>query len=113
MKRIIFVSLLALASAAAQAKEEPKDAAKLAEACAACHGKTGAEPIAPEQPIIAGQYADYLEHALKEYKTGKRKNPIMSAQVAALSDADIRALARHFASQTSKLHTPSVHGKAE
>ena len=112
MKRILFVSLLAIASAA-QAKEEPKDVATLAAPCAACHGKTGAEPITPEYPILAGQYANYLEHALKEYKTGKRKNVIMASQVANLSDADILALSRHFAAQKSKLHTPSVHGKDE
>ncbi len=112
MKRILIVSLLALAGAA-QAKEEQKDVATLAAPCAACHGENGAKPITPDYPVIAGQYANYLEHSLKEYKTGKRKNVVMAGQVAALSDADIRLLSRHFAAQQSHLHTPSVHGKVE
>ncbi|AXQ27387.1 cytochrome c [Solimonas sp. K1W22B-7] len=112
MKRILIVSLLALAGAA-QAKEEQKDLAALAAPCAACHGENGAKPITPDYPVIAGQYANYLEHSLKEYKTGKRKNAVMAGQVAALSDADIRLLSRHFGAQQSHLHTPSVHGKAE
>jgi len=47
--------------------------------CAACHGVDGAKPIAPENPILAGQYRDYLVKALSDYKSGKRANPIMKA----------------------------------
>lgn len=82
-----------------------------AAACAACHGANGAKPIAPDYPVLAGQYANYLEHALKEYKGGLRKNPIMAGQVAALSDADIKTLAAYFAGQQSPLYTPIVHGE--
>ncbi len=114
MKRILFISLLALAGTAHAKDAEPqKDVAALAAPCAACHGENGANPTTPVYPILAGQYANYLEHALKEYKTGKRKNVVMSSQVTSLSDADIRLLSRYFAAQSSKLHTPSVHGKAE
>jgi cytochrome c553 len=81
-----------------------------AQTCVACHGPNGAKPIAPDYPVLAGQYANYLEHALHEYKSGKRKNPIMAGQVAALSDADIKALAAYFAAQKTELYTPSVHG---
>lgn len=114
MKRILFISLLALAGAA-QAEEaaQQKDATELAKPCAACHGENGAKPITPDYPVIAGQYANYIEHSLHEYKAGKRKNAVMAGQVAALSDADIRLLSRHFGAQQSHLHTPSVHGKAE
>lgn len=79
--------------------------------CMACHGPNGAKPILPEYPVLAGQYANYLEQALHEYKSGHRKNPVMGAQAAALSEADIKALARYFASQQSPLYTPSVHGE--
>jgi cytochrome c553 len=57
---------------------------------------------------VGGQYASYLEHALQEYRSGKRKNAIMAAQAANLSDADIRALARYFESQPGPLYTPRV-----
>jgi len=79
--------------------------------CSACHGADGkaAQPIYPH---LAGQYANYIEHALKEYRSGKRKNPIMGAQAAGLTDADIHALAAYYSAQSSMLHTPSIHGAA-
>jgi cytochrome c553 len=66
--------------------------------CAACHGANGVSP-SPEFPNLAGQYADYLEAALKHYKSGKRKNPIMAGQVANLDARDIADLSAYFASQ--------------
>jgi cytochrome c553 len=80
--------------------------------CAACHGANGAKPILPDAPVLAGQYANYLEQALHQYKGGKRKNPVMSGMAAGLSDADIKTLSAHFATQQSALYTPSVHGAA-
>ncbi len=66
--------------------------------CAACHGPDGNSPT-PSFPKLAGQHEDYLYHSLKDYKTGKRKNPIMSGQVANLSDRDMKDLAAYFARQ--------------
>jgi cytochrome c553 len=66
--------------------------------CAACHGAEGVSP-SPDFPNLAGQYADYLETAMRHYKAGKRKNPIMAEQVKNLSDKDILDLAAYFASQ--------------
>ena len=43
--------------------------------CAACHGATGAKPISPAYPILAGQHADYLLHALKAYQRGAEGAP--------------------------------------
>lgn len=37
-------------------------------ACVSCHGENFAKPIDPSYPKIAGQYADYLFVALKQYK---------------------------------------------
>lgn len=64
--------------------------------CAGCHGADGNSPTAMF-PKLAGQHEDYLYQAMKDYKTGKRKNPIMSGQVAALSDQDMQDLAAFFA----------------
>ncbi len=74
-------------------------------ACAACHGENGAKPIMPEYPILAGQHPDYLAHALRDYRGGRRNNPIMGAQIQALqlTDDDIERLAEHFAAQASPL----------
>lgn len=81
-----------------------------AKACNACHGPNGAKPTLPDAPVLAGQYANYLEFALQEYKAGKRKNAIMGAQAAALSKQDIKELAAYYGSQVSQVYTPSVHG---
>ena len=78
--------------------------AKTAQACAACHGPDGNQPSAPDQPILAGQYADYLAKALHDYKTGKRNNPIMKAFAAQLSKQDMEDLAAWFSGQKSRLH---------
>lgn len=83
-----------------------------AAACTACHGPNGAKPITPEYPILAGQHRNYLVHALHEYKSGARKNPVMGSQATALTDEDIKALAAYFSSQEAPLYTPSVHGAA-
>ncbi len=82
-----------------------------AQACSACHGPNGAKPITPDYPVLAGQYASYLEHALHEYKSGKRTNPVMAGQAAPLSGDDIEALASYFAGQQSVLCTPSIPGQ--
>lgn len=66
--------------------------------CAACHGADGVSQI-PAFPVLAGQHQDYLYQALKDYKSGKRANPIMAEQVKTLSDADLRDLAAYFSRQ--------------
>src|ERR1043166_2260527 len=82
-----------------------------AQPCFACHGPHGDKPTPGlNAPVLAGQYHNYLEHALHEYKDGLRKNPVMGPQAKALSDDDIKALAAYFESQKSPLYTPSVHG---
>lgn len=66
--------------------------------CAACHGADGVSAI-PSFPKLAGQQRDYLYHALKDYKSGKRNNPLMAEQVKNLSDADMLDLAMYFSKQ--------------
>lgn len=74
-------------------------AAEKVATCAACHGEAGISP-APNWPNLAGQYVDYLEHAIRQYKTGERKDPVMGAQAQAIKDEDIRLIAEHFAAQS-------------
>jgi cytochrome c553 len=78
--------------------------AKAAQVCAACHGADGAKPVAPENPILAGQYPDYLVKALSDYKSGKRNNPVMKAFASQLSKQEIEDLAAWFSIQKSDLH---------
>jgi len=53
--------------------------------CSSCHGSKG-KSSSPGYPHLVGQYESYLIHALKQYKTGKRSNPLMTGMTAALSD---------------------------
>jgi cytochrome c553 len=71
---------------------------KATEVCAACHGADGNSATA-EFPRIAGQHADYLAKALRDYKTGARKDPIMGGFAKALSPAEVEDLAAYFESQ--------------
>ena len=75
-----------------------------AEACAACHGKEGNAPTTSAFPKLAGQHEDYLSKSLHDYKTGARKNVIMSGMATPLSDKDIAALAAYFASQPNGVY---------
>ena len=67
-------------------------------ACAGCHGAVGVSTV-PTFPTLAGQHRDYLYHALKDYKSGKRTNPVMAGQVQTLTDADMLDLAAFFSQQ--------------
>ncbi|MEM7183773.1 MAG: cytochrome c [Spirochaetota bacterium] len=65
--------------------------------CYTCHGIKGIS-TAPTYPNLAGQKKKYLIQQLKNYRSGFRKNAIMSAISQALSDKDIANLAAYYAS---------------
>ena len=111
MNRIVLGAVLApvLMMGATMASAEVAVPEKAA-ACAACHGEAGAKPIVPTYPILAGQYANYLEHSLHEYQDGRRKNAVMAAQVATLTKQEIKALSLYFAAQQGPLYTPTLGG---
>ncbi len=67
-------------------------------ACQACH--VAVAPTA-DTPHIAGQREGYLVRQLKAFKSGDRKNPLMSAMANQLSDADIDNLAAYWSSQAA------------
>ncbi|HUN69831.1 MAG TPA: cytochrome c [Burkholderiales bacterium] len=105
MKPAFFALLALMLAGTVQAKgNAERGQAKAAQVCAACHGADGAKPTAPDQPILAGQYPDYLIKALSDYKSGKRANPIMKAFAGQLSKQEMEDLAAWFSSQKSSLH---------
>lgn len=67
-----------------------------AAACAACHGQNGIS-VNAQWPTLAGQHESYLEHSLRQYKSGARGNAVMVAQASLIADQDIPLLARYFA----------------
>lgn len=97
IRSLIVCALLGSALPALAASGDASVGKKKSTPCAVCHGAEGVSP-SPEFPNLAGQYADYLESAMKHYKNGKRKNPIMQAQVLGLSQKDMMDLAAYFAS---------------
>lgn len=70
-----------------------------ATACAGCHGYAG-NSLNPYMPNLAGQPLDYLIKAIKDYRDGRRKEDLMQAPVARLSDKTITNLAAYYALQT-------------
>ncbi|MDI9329800.1 MAG: c-type cytochrome [Alphaproteobacteria bacterium] len=110
MKTFASLVLSALClSAPAFATDAPKVAkpdlaageAKYTAMCAACHGADG-NSSAPENPKLAGQYSEYLNKQLTEFKSGKRANAIMSGMAAALSDEDMKNVSAWLAAQKPK-----------
>ena len=98
MKTLLLALLVAMSGPAMAASGDASVGKKKSVTCAACHGENGVS-ASPEFPNLAGQYADYLESSIRHYQNGKRKNPIMQAQVKDLKTKDIMDLAAYFASQ--------------
>lgn len=80
--------------------------------CASCHGADAVKSIDPSYPILAGQHADFLAHALKAYQRGAagapatanvRKNAIMGAFANQLSPQDIKNVSAWLAAQPGPL----------
>lgn len=94
--------LVAFAAAVAPAFAAGADLAagqaKVKQVCAACHGIDGNSQAAA-YPKLGGQYPDYLAKALRDYKSGARKNPIMAGFAGTLTDQDIENVAAYYASQ--------------
>ena len=104
MRNLLVLALAACLAAPAFAAGDAAAGQQKSQACAACHGADGNTPTGPDFPRIAGQHQDYLLKALKDYKSGSRKNPIMGGQVSGLSAQDMADLAAYFSSQKGSLH---------
>ena len=78
-----------------------KGEASYAAVCAACHAADGNSTIAVN-PMLAQQHPEYLVKQLKEFKSGKRADPVMQGMAAMLSDDDMRNVAAWLASQKAK-----------
>ena len=95
------VFLAAVAPAAAQDMEAGR--AK-SQTCAACHGADG-NSASGMFPNLAGQTWRYLYVQLKDYKEGRRSNPLMSPMAATLSREDMINVANFYAAQPLKPST--------
>jgi cytochrome c553 len=87
------------ASGTVAAKPDAIQSGKNAAAgCSGCHGEVGITKT-PGMPNLVGLDPKYLVAAMKDYKSGQRKNETMKSMLAAVSDADANNIALYFALQ--------------
>lgn len=97
MKKLVSVLLPAVMATSAWAADPApvakpdvvKGVASYSAVCVACHAADGNSTV-PNQPKLAGQHPEYLMKQLHEYKSGLRKDPVMSGFAQALTDDDMR-----------------------
>jgi len=90
----------AIVSISAQAAGSVETGATKAIVCQACHGANG-NSTNPEWPSLAGLGADYIAEQLKDFKEGKRVNPVMTPNAMSLSPSDMADLGAYFDSLTN------------
>jgi len=96
---VLLVTVLSAPAWAQGVKADPAKGQSIAAGvCAACHGTDGNSPI-PSNPVLAGQHPEYLFKQLRNYKSGERKNPIMTGIAASLSEQDMRDVSAFYAAQ--------------
>jgi len=102
---LVSVSLLALASFAAQAQTPPafngdvKRGHALSYTCNGCHGVPNYKNVYPTYsvPKLHGQRPEYLVAALKAYKSGERSHGTMHSQASTMSEQDMADIAAFLA----------------
>jgi len=73
-------------------------ASMLANTCNACHGPDGST-YGPATPSISGVNMDYLIDTMQAYKSGARHSTIMGRIARGYTDAEIKAISKHFSKQ--------------
>lgn len=99
MKKILIaISLIAFGM-----QTNAQDAAKVntPEACGVCHGIDGNSP-AVAFPNLAGQNSRYLYLQLKDFKEGRRNDPLMSPIAKQLEKNEMQTLSKYFSEQKPK-----------
>jgi len=95
---------------AALAKPVPDKLRMSLATCVSCHGANFSTPTDGTIPRLAGQYADYLEIALKSYKVEGnphfgRANPVMGAMAKPLKDETIAEIADYLGTLPGDVRT--------
>ena len=106
-KPLLLTALILMSPMMSSAAQESRSGEHIAQnSCIACHGAQGNQPVSPDFPRLAGQHKEYIEKALTDYVTGKRKDAVMRAQVMDmatgkphLSEAEIKAVADYYSRQ--------------
>ncbi len=97
-RRIVLMVLVATLVMAQPLVSRAQTIAERAQLCTACHGDNGI-PQQKTTPVIWGQHQGYLYLQLRDYKSGSRKNDIMSPIAQSLERDGMMALAQYFSQQ--------------
>lgn len=98
LQSILVLCLLCSLSASTLAEGDAAAGQTKATPCIACHGVSG-NSSNPQWPSLAGQHDQYTVKQLQAFKSGARKDPLMSPMAMPLSDEDMADLAAHFSAQ--------------
>ncbi|MCL4791363.1 MAG: c-type cytochrome [Gammaproteobacteria bacterium] len=93
---IIATAVAALGLSLGASAADQNAAQKAKTLCAGCHGPNGIS-VNPLWPNLAGQKAAYAEKAMRDYKSGLRSEPSMSAIAATLDESELAGLAAYYA----------------
>lgn len=109
---MLLISLLTavLASTANAAGVAEKGATIATQVCIACHGADGNSTVFI-YPKLAGQHPEYLIKQLSNFKSGERKNAIMTNMAATLTPEDIANLGAYFSTQKTKPGAAQSNGE--
>ena len=69
----------------------------LVNSCAGCHGPGGQSPGAI--PSLAGKSPEFIERAMKEFRSGDRPATVMNRHAKGYSDEDIKLIGQYFSEQ--------------
>jgi len=103
MKRTLMVAGIIAALGVAGTAQAGGDAAAgkaKAATCAGCHGANG-EGVGSNPPLAGTAEGKFIQ-AMKDYKSGKRPNPIMKTFAGQVNDQDVANLAAYYASLKKK-----------
>lgn len=111
------VATVGAASIAVAGREQATGLARIAAACAACHGAAGEGNEARSAPKLAGLDAGYMADELRKFRTGARGDASddrygsqMRAVARTLKDEDLKALTALLASMPERTPVRTVAG---
>jgi cytochrome c553 len=107
MKFLFAACAISLAFGTAHAGN-PEAGKEKSRTCAACHGPDG-NSAAGDFPRLAGQHYDYLLKAMKDYKSGARKNPMMMPMMTNVTSRDMEDLAAFYSEQQGLITRKHAH----
>ncbi len=93
----IIVSACLLFSANLSADQAAGQSSYAARGCIGCHGAGGISVVST-YPSLRGRSETYIRQNLTQFRSGKRKNAVMNAMTAGLSDTDIENIADYIGS---------------